>query len=193
MFLNRSGFTLIELLVVVTLVSISLTLATPSWERVSQKRSITNVAEQVAAFMVVAQSEAQKRNQAVSLSFDRSGNQSWCVGAVLGVNGCDCTETDTDSAQYCSIDGNPSVVQASSFQFLNLLEAVDSQPSTGNGYVTFDPIRGILQPAGDSLQFTFESASGDFQLRVLINPTGMLFICSPDGDKKVSGYKPCTA
>ena len=189
---NKSGFTLIELLVVITLISISITLAAPSWDKVSQKRRITNVTEQVAAFLAVAQSEAQKRNQPVSLSFNRSGNQSWCVGAVVGVDGCDCTETDTNSAQYCAIDGNPSNIQASAFQFSNLIEATDTQPGGGNSYITFDPIRGILQPAGDKLQFTFESSGGNFQLRLLINPTGLLSICSPDNNKKVGGYNTCT-
>ena len=189
---NKSGFTLIELLVVVTLIGVSITLATPSWDRVSEKRRITNVAEQVAAFMVVAQSEAQKRNRPVSLSFNRSSNQSWCVGAVLGVDGCDCRETDTGSAQYCAIDANPYNIQASDFQFLNLTEATDTQPGSGNASITFDPVRGILQPTGDKLQFTFESTNGHFQLRLQVNPTGMLSICSSDADKKVGGYITCT-
>lgn len=191
MFRNRSGFTIIELLVVIAIIGISLTLAAPSWEKVSQKRRLTNVAEQVAAFMVTAQSEAQKRNQALSLSFSRTSNQDWCAGAVLGVAGCDCTETDVGSAQFCAVDGNPMSVHATEFPLLNLLEATDVHPGSGDSIITFDPIRGILQPAGDRLQFTFESGDGHFQLRVRIGPTGMLAICSPDANKKVSGYHAC--
>ncbi len=71
-----SGFTLIELVVVITIIGLAITLATPSWDVVSQKRKLTNATEQVASLLVVAQSEAQKRNQAVSLAFSRSGNQS---------------------------------------------------------------------------------------------------------------------
>jgi len=60
---NKSGFTLIELLVVIAVIGISVTLAVPSWEQVSQKRNLTNATEQIAAVMAVAQTEAQKRNQ----------------------------------------------------------------------------------------------------------------------------------
>ena len=132
MFRNRLGFTLIELLVVITLIGISLTLAAPSWEQVSQKRRVTNATEQVAAFLSVAQSEAQKQNQHVSLSFNRSGDQNWCIGTVLALDACDCTETDPASEQYCAIDGAPTRIEANSFQFIHLIEATDSQPTGGD-------------------------------------------------------------
>jgi len=191
MFIHKSGFTLIELLVVVAVIGISITLAAPSWDHVTQKRNLTNATEQVASLMSVAQTEAQKRNQPVSLAFNRAGNQNWCVGAVLGSSGCDCSETNPGSADFCTIDGTASSIGATSFRLLNLIEASDSQPAGGDSYITFDPLRGILQPAGDRLQLTFESTNGKFQLRLLIGPTGLLRICNPDGDKQVGGYKTC--
>jgi type II secretion system protein H len=193
MFRFKSGFTLIELLVVITLIGISITLATPSWDKVSQKRRVTNVAEQATAFLVLAQGEAQKRNQPVSLSYHRSGNRDWCIGATVGADGCDCAETDPASAQYCAIDGIANTLQAPDFPLLNLLDAVDTQPNGGDSHVTFDPIRGILQPAGDSLQLTFESERGAFRLRIRLGPTGLLMVCSPDVDKKVAGYATCAS
>ena len=193
MFRNRLGFTLIELLVVITLIGISLTLAVPSWEQVSQKRRVTNATEQVAAFLSVAQSEAQKRNQPVSLSYNHSGDQNWCIGIVLGEGACDCTETNPGSAQYCAIDGAPSLVKAGTFQFLNLIEATDTQPAGGDSPITFDPIRGILQPAGDKLQFTFESSGGYYQLRLVVSPTGLLTICNSGDDQVVGGYAQCVS
>jgi len=48
-----SGFTLIELIVVITIIGLAITLATPSWDVVSQKRKLTNATEQVAALLVV--------------------------------------------------------------------------------------------------------------------------------------------
>jgi len=188
---KKLGFTLIELLVVITLIGISVTIAVPSWEQVSQKRRLTSATEQVAALLAVAQSEAQKRNQAVSLAFSRSGDNNWCVGAITGPSGCDCTETDTTSAQFCSIDNTPHRIEASSFQFLKLIEASDTQPGEGDSYITFDPVRGILQPAGDKLQLTFESSGGYYQLRLVIGPTGLLSICNSGEDRIVGGYGTC--
>jgi type IV fimbrial biogenesis protein FimT len=187
-----SGFTLIELVVVITIIGLAITLATPSWDVVSQKRKLTNATEQVASLLVVAQSEAQKRNQAVSLAFSRSGNQNWCIGAVLSPNGCDCTETDTSAAQFCTIDGTSNSLSATSFSAVNLIDAMDTQPGTGDSFITFDPVRGILQPAGDKLQMIFESGGGRYQLQLVLGPTGLLRICNPDTDKAVAGYSTCT-
>ena len=190
---NNSGFTLIELIVVITIIGLAITLATPSWDQVSQKRKITNAAEQVAALLVVAQSEAQKRNQPVSLAFNRNGNQNWCIGVSLSANGCDCRVTDSSSAQYCTIDGTSHSLAATAFNSLNLTEALDTQPGSGDSYITFDPVRGILQPPGDKLQLTFESTGGYYSLRMIIGPTGLLRICNPDTDKAVAGYRACTS
>jgi len=191
MFLHKSGFTLIELLVVLAVIGLSITLAVPSWELVSQKRSLTNTTEQVAAFLTIAQTEAQKRNQAVSLAFNRIGDQDWCVGKTIGSAICDCMETDPDSAQYCTVDGTLSSLVASSLPTLNLIEAKDTQPSSGDSFITFDPVRGILQPVGDKLQLTFESTGGHYQLRLSISPTGLLKICNPEGNRTVGGYAKC--
>ena len=187
----ESGFTLIELIVVISIVAITISLATPSWEQVSHKRKLTNATEQVAALLVIAQSEAQKRNQAVSLAFSRNGNEDWCVGAVLNPDGCDCTVTDSGSDQYCTIDGTSRRIEASEFPSLKLISAADSQPGSGDSRITFDPVRGILQPAGDRLQFVFESGRGHYRLQLVIGPTGLLTICNPDADKAVGGYAMC--
>jgi len=192
MFRNKMGFTLIELLVVITLIGISLTLAVPSWEQVSQKRRITNGAEQVSAFLATAQSEAQKRNQPITLSYRRSGNQDWCIGTALGVSGCDCTETDPDSGQFCSVDGNPQLIDAASFQLTNLIGITDVKPDGGDSNITIDPIRGILQPAGERLLLTFESPGGHYQMRLVLSPTGLLSICSPDSSDAIGGYPTCS-
>ena len=190
---NISAFTLIELLVVITILGISIPLAIPSWDRVGQKRLLTTAVEQVAATLAVAQTEAQKRGQAVSLAFNRADSRNWCVGATVGPDGCDCTETDPDSVQYCTLEGTPTSIGNADFRAVDLIEASDTQPTGGNSYITFDPVRGILQPNGDRLQMTFASSGGQFQLRVSVSPTGLLKICNPVSDRKVAGYPSCAA
>ncbi|MDH3902741.1 MAG: GspH/FimT family protein, partial [Xanthomonadales bacterium] len=145
----------------------------------------------VAALMSFAQTEAQKRNRTISLAFNRTNNLEWCVGATLGASGCDCSEVNPESVGFCTIDGTPSSVGSASFKFLSLIEATDRQPDGGNSFITFDPLRGILQPPGDMLQFTFESTNGDFQLSLIISPTGLFRICNPDSEKLVGGYRTC--
>lgn len=188
MYRKISGFTLIELIVVMSVIAISITLATPTWEQVSHKRKLTNATEQVAALLVIAQSEAQKRNMAVSLTFDRNDSQQWCVAAVLSEEGCDCMETNTSSDQYCTIDGTANSLGTSAFPSLKMIAAMDN---SGDGLVTFDPVRGILTPLGDGLQLTFESGRGYYRLKLSIGPTGLLSICNPVANKAVSGYPAC--
>ena len=61
---NR-GFTLIELMVVVVIVAIGVSLALPVFDDISQRRQVTSQAEQLAAFISQAQSEAVKQNQPI--------------------------------------------------------------------------------------------------------------------------------
>lgn len=193
MFQKVSGFTLIEVMVAMTITVLVLTLATPSWERATQKRRLTNTTEQVHAFLLVAQSEAQKSNQAVSLVFNRVGDEDWCVGSSMGSGACDCTESNSESLLYCAIDGVERRIESSMFQSTYLIQAFDTQPGSGDTVITFDPIRGILQPAGDMLQLTFGSASNEFQLRLVVGPTGLFTLCNPDSRRIVGGYKLCAA
>lgn len=193
MFQKDVGFTLIEVLVVMAITTIAITLAAPSWERAAQKRRLTNATEQVAVFLLVAQGEAQKRNQKVSLVFNRIGNEDWCVGSSIGASACDCTETNSVSLQYCAVDGVEQRIESSTFQSAHLIQASDTQPGSGDAIITFDPIRGTLQPAGDRLQLTFGSANDEFRLRLVIGPTGLLTTCNPDSSRIVAGYKLCAA
>jgi len=188
MYRKNSGFTLIELIVVMAVIAIAVTLATPTWEQVSHKRKLTSATEQLAALLVVAQSEAQKRNQEVSLAFKRDDTQEWCVAADLGADGCDCRVTDPESEQFCTVDGTENRIEASAFPSLELIAAMDS---TGDSLITFDPVRGILKPLGDGLQLTLESGRGYYRLRLSIGPTGLLSICNPVVSKSVSGYPAC--
>lgn len=193
MFKINRGFTLVEIAVVLAIAGIALSLALPSWQGVTDRHRLTSETEQVSALLVTAQSEAIKRNRAVSISFTRNAATDWCVGAVLGDTGCDCTVTDAGDGDFCRIDEAPHRTTAAFLNDLSLVSASDQQPPGGDARVVFDPVRGILDPPGDMLQFDFESHSGNYRLRVRIGPTGMLRLCTPAGYEKMGAYPECAA
>jgi prepilin-type N-terminal cleavage/methylation domain-containing protein len=185
------GFTLMELIVVISVIGVALIMAVPSWDNASQKRLVTNGTEQVTSLLSIAQSEAIARNQAVSISFNRVSGTQWCVGATAGTGGCDCTESDDEAAAFCQLDGVAQRIGSADLPGMILQGAGDRLPGSGDGMVVFDTVRGILQPAGDGLQFTFDSLGDKYRLRVQLGPTGLIWVCSPDASRFVPGYGDC--
>ena len=188
---SSRGFTLIELMTVIVLIAVALVLSVPSWDHATQKRRITGAAEQVAAMVTTAQSEAIKRNQPVSLAFQRLATDNWCIGMAVGDGGCDCMESNPAAAGFCAIEGAPSRHVAGDFQGVLLRSALDNAPGAGDGRIVFDPVRGILTPVGDRLALAFESQGNDFQLDVRMSSTGLMRVCNPGVTHKVPGYLSC--
>jgi len=188
---KSSGFTLIESVVVLALAAVALSIAVPSWHSVTERRQLTSSTEQVTALLATAQSEAIRLNSPISVSFSRSDDTNWCVGAVLGDTGCDCTVTDAGDGNYCIVDGVERRQAATFLKDLHLTSATDLAPGSGDSKVVFDPVTGILSPAGDLLNFEFASSTDAYQLRVQIGPTGNMRVCNPDPDTRVTGYPAC--
>ncbi len=67
----RRGFTVVELMMSLVLLAIGAALSIPSYREMMEKRQLTHGAEQIMAFVNTAQSEAMKRNQIVTISYDR--------------------------------------------------------------------------------------------------------------------------
>ena len=191
--IHSTGFTLIELLIVVVIVAIGIALALPSFETVSQKRQTTAEAEQLAAFLSLARSEAVKRNEQVGIDFNYIDATNWCVGAAIGTTYCDCTKPSGDS-DYCEIDEARHIMNNSDF---SKSQMVTSSSDSDNNFA-FDPIRGSMSAAdlADSLvarNFVMESTSEEFRLLVEITVVGRIRICNPDSTKGVPGYPDCGA
>ena len=104
---SSRGFTLIELMITLVIVAIGVALAVPTFENVAQKRSVTRGAEEIAAFLSLAQGEAIKRNETVAVTVTRTNDTTWCLGAMIrtATDHCDCESTSTGDADYC--DFNP--------------------------------------------------------------------------------------
>ncbi len=189
---KMSGFTLIELMIVMVIIAIGVALAAPSFRSIIEKRHLIAATEDIAAFMIFAQSEAIKRNEEVSVNIRRSGHDNWCVGAILGTTACDCTETDTTQTDYCDIAGVPSIINHASvisdsdYSLMHLMQ-LDGTTTT-NASFSYDPVRGTLTSL-NTVNFQMHSNQGsgstrEYGLQVDILPTGRVSICSEGTGRK---------
>ena len=81
---RQSGFTLIELLVVVTVAAVMLGIGIPSFREFIATQRVKEAAFDVAAAMLLARSEAIKRNTSVTLSQAAGG---WGTGWTIAAGG----------------------------------------------------------------------------------------------------------
>lgn len=184
-FRNR-GFSIIEVLMSVVLLGIGMALAIPSYRDMVEKRQVTNGAEQLASFVNTAQGVAMKTNQVVTVSYSRSDEDDWCIGAVSGTTACDCTQNDTGAADYCQIASQPFILNNGHAGDLELMHAMN-----GDGSYAFDPVRGLLLDLDDSLTVELRSPSEDFRLNMMVNASGRVILCSDDSEHGIPGYAPC--
>jgi type IV fimbrial biogenesis protein FimT len=182
------GFSVVELLMTVVLVAIGAAVALPSYRDMVEKRQVTNAAEQVVSLINSAQGVAMKTNRVVTVSYARTDEDDWCLGAVTGDTACVCSQSDPEETDYCQIGSQPFVINASHAGDLELMHAV-----TGDGAYAFDPIRGFFRDLDDSLTMELRSESGDFRLNVSVNSTGRVTICSADASHAIPGYGVCPA
>ena len=199
------GFTLIELVIVMVIVAIGVALAVPSFENITQKRQATSEAEQLAAFLSIAQSEAIKWNEEVRVNFDYTSSDDWCISAATGTTVCDCTvsvdpditdEPRTDT--FCDIGGAHDVtgaLQTMDNSAFNKSELPSGAPNVDKSF-SFDPVRGSMTATdlASSLAartFLVESTNSSYQLTVEISVVGRVRICNADSTKRVPGYPNC--
>lgn len=182
------GFSLIEVMMSLVLMGIGMALALPSYRDMVEKRQITNGAEQLASFINTAQGVAMKTNQVVTVSYSRSDDDDWCIGAVSGETPCDCTESNTAAADYCQIASQSFILNNEHAADRDLVHSV-----TGDGAYAFDPIRGLFMDLDDSLTMELRSQNEAFRLNVMVNNTGRVILCSSSSDHAIPGYQLCPA
>ena len=187
---HNRGFSLVEVMMTVVLLALGMALALPSYRDMVEKRQVTNGAEQLASFINAAQGVAMKTNQVVTVSYDRNDDDDWCVGATVGATACNCSQTNTESADYCEIATQPFILNNAHAGDRDLVAAMGESDS---GSYSFDPIRGFAPGLTEDLTVELRSPGDDFRLNLVVNRTGRVILCSNDDAHAVPGYGPCPA
>ncbi|MBT8053863.1 MAG: prepilin-type N-terminal cleavage/methylation domain-containing protein [Xanthomonadales bacterium] len=185
---HQQGFSLVEIMMTVVLLAIGMALAIPSYRDMVEKRQVTNGAEQLASFINTAQGVAMKTNQVVTVSYDHTDENEWCIGAITGTTPCECTQTDTAATDFCQIASQPFILSNAQTNDLELMHNI-----SGDGAYAFDPIRGLFMDLNDGLTVELRSPSEDFRLNLVVNSTGRVILCSDDSSHAVPGYATCPA
>lgn len=185
---RQSGFTLIELIVTVTVLTILLAAAVPSFVEFFEKSRLRGAADDIATFMASARGGAVKMDRDVAVAFSGS-TEAWCMGARAAANplpaqpvpaatACDCE----DAPAECVVDGRVLAVDGSRFEGVTL--GATPAAYTVNGKL------GTLAPLATQ-NLTLNSASGRFALVVRFSPLGQSNICIPAGSPVFGGYGAC--
>lgn len=188
--MNRSrteGYSVIEWLIVISILTISVSLAVPSWNDARNRKHVTSSSEQLAAFVASARSLSVRLNRDISVSLSHEGRSDWCVGMAAGDAPCDCRVKDASAVQYCAVEGVPKVLSS---QDLPPTELAAHSEDTD---MVYDRVRGALatQDATRPHHFDLLSGNGGFGLRVGISPVGMVFICHWMKSANNTAYRSC--
>lgn len=108
---RQSGFNLIELMTVVVLLAILMGIGIPSFRGFTATQAVKNTSFDFAATMLMARSEAIKRNTAVSVT--RAGG-TWAGGWIVSVGGT--TLSTKEAASKVTITPIPNTTTSVSYQ-----------------------------------------------------------------------------
>ena len=126
---TQRGFTLIELMVVVTIAAVLLGLGIPSFREFMAGQQVKNTAFDFAASLLLARSEAVKRNGAVSVIH---GGAAWSEGWTVDAGGA--TLSTKEAVPGVAITANPdptaSVAYAGTGRIASTLRFEFTAPNT---------------------------------------------------------------
>ncbi|CAM3052868.1 GspH/FimT family pseudopilin [Vibrio mytili] len=157
------GFTLLELLITVSVMSILLAMAAPSFSHISQKIQMQRLATELFGFLNQSKSEAVMRNTKLYVHFSMDKNDvisdgSWSL---------DLTDSSTVGGNtILHFSGTP-------YSELSIIHNYESK------YMSFDEVRG--RPASGSIEFFASNNQNSKLILAVSNPPGRIRVCSDSG------------
>lgn len=160
------GFSLIELMIAITIVSLFLLLAMPSFSEWLINSRIRNAAESITNGLQLARNEAVGRNAAVQFVKGAGTDSSWAVSCVAVTPGCP--------------DTNPIHTRATGEG-----SSTGTTVTPGNGLtVVFDSFGMKTAPAGAQIHFAVDTTdlppAESRDLRVTVDAGGNVRMCDPN-------------
>lgn len=181
---RRTGFTLLEGMIAVALLSLLLSLATPSWSSWIQRQRLEIASRQLQSGLAQLRRLSLDAQQPVRLSLLTSptfpgGTSAQCVVLHTG--------TPTDC--LCSADGRgePVATCKAPARRLSTLSVGRKNGLTLTGNVSslrMDPRLGTVTPTG-TLTLT---SSGELEVKHIVNVLGRVRVCS---DARIGGWPTC--
>lgn len=168
--MRNRGFTLLEALVVLALLAVLLSLAAPSLQALRQKHQMQSQAEQLQSSLMLARTEALRRQQRVTL----------CVRAAAAGAGPDCATAGTWAQGWVVfVDGNDNGRREATEAVLQVQEAIPGfltlqGNATVDRYISYGP-QGRSQSTTGAFQagtLTLCGAGQAHVWRVVINAVG---------------------
>lgn len=168
------GITLIEVLVALAIASILAAVSIAALSDWADAARLRGAATVLSTDLRLAQTEAQKRQTRVAVTFATDDWGGWCYGWQLD-SPCNCRQ-----AAQCLVEGVPRVVTSPDWPGIRLAPGV-----AGNTF-TFNPRRGTVT-AG---HVTLHSDSGH-AIRVVVHGMGRIRLCRPAHHPPLAGLPTC--
>lgn len=194
---GQQGFTLIEMILTLTILAIVIAAGVPAFGEAMERRRIAGAAEEIKARILLARSEAVKQRRPVAVVFGGESSDNWCIGLqqmAAGANpaladaDCDCL----DNAPACQVDGRDTLYEWEADERLEMGASTMAATGAGSGFSGFiiDPATGARSDLGTGT-IDVLTDSGDYQLRVQVNPLALVSVCTVAGSKTLGGYPQC--
>lgn len=158
---HNRGFSLLELFVCLLLISLTLHLALPGWNRLLERHRLAVAAETLYGQLQLSKILAIKLNQSVRLSFQLKTSNEWCYG--ISISGCNCWQNNA-----CLVNGKN--YRNLSTEHLGISISGSSNPWSSGA--VFEPRQGNITAGG----VTFSSEH--YQIRLKTSGQGRIRICN---------------